>query len=157
MTKLFNILCTLVNKEALAVARANPPSGLFYNKGMTEGWEQVDRQIEIHKDLIKALLPYNLKNKRLALQEALEMFDSLQQGVLFVKEDEEAVNSLRNQAAGIKLMIGRLNKKKHNMVDGTRTKHVFKSLCSEPLEPPKLSPCNSDDENADRTSFCFVF
>ena len=160
VAELFNLMCQHVNKEALAVAKANPPAGLFYNKGMTASWEQVDRQIEIHKDLIKALMPYNLKNKRLSLQEALEKFDALQQGGLFELEDEEAVNSLRKQAAGIKLMIGRLNKKKHNMVNGARTKHVFKSLFSEAAhDSPKLCPFNSDDENGatDRTCVVYTF
>ena len=150
---MYQVICKYINKEALAVARKDPTAGLFYNKGMTKSWENVGSQIEVHEELLKALMPYNLKNKRLELQETLKKFNSLQQNNLFDLGDECATNSLRNQAAGIKLMMARLSKKKHNMKDGTRSKQVFRSMFTESFDPsnaetpPKLSPFGSEADD----------
>ena len=73
------------------------------------------------------------KVHRLDLQRALSKFNGLQQGALFDEEDEEAVNSIRKQACGIRMMMGRVNKKKHNLKDGSRTTDTWKPLL---LYPP---------------------
>ena len=64
MSTLFSLICDHVNTKALSTAKSEPKSGLFYNKSMTKDWEHVDAQIKIHGDLLKALMPHNLKNKR---------------------------------------------------------------------------------------------
>ena len=152
MQDMYTIICQNVNKEAVAVAKENPSSGLFYNKSMTKSWENVDAMIVVHEELLKALVPYNLGNKRLELQEALKKFNSLQQNSLFDVEDENASNSLRNQAAGIKLMMSRLTKKKNNMKDGTRSKQVFRSMFTDSFDSsPKLSPCGSEASDQETT------
>jgi hypothetical protein len=142
---LLKIICSHINKEALSAARTNAAAGLFYNVSMSSDWKHVDSQIAVHDELLKTLITFGLGNKRVDLMMALDKFDALQQNVLFDRDDEMAVNSTRNQAVGIKLMLTRINKKKHNMVNGTRSKSVFKALLSDPEigEPMKGSPGSS--------------
>ena len=153
---LFQMICLHVNQAALKIAKENPKLGLFYVQGMTKDWEAVDAQISIHEPLIKQFMTLDLRNKRADLISALKLFNALQQHVLFDKEDENAVSSLRNQAGGIKLMMSRINKKVHNMRDGTRSKQVFKCFLAESAVPKdvKLSPVTSEasDDGNDRTA-----
>jgi hypothetical protein len=145
MEAFYNIFCNHVNKAALAACKQSPAHGLFYNKRMKEDWVEVDRMIEVHSEMLGALLTVSQCPRRTPLEQALKKFNSLHQGVLFDDEDEDNVQSTRTQAGGIKLMLARVGRKHRNMINGERTSDVVMKLISKYKKAPNASPSPSPE------------
>ena len=147
MESYYNIFCNHVNKVALAACKQTPAHGLFYNKRMKDDWVEVDRMVEVHHEVLGAMLGICQCPKRADLEQALQKFNSLHQGVLFddVEDDDNHVQSVRSQAGGLKTMLVRVGKKHRNMIIGERTSDVVTQLIKKYKRAPIISPSPSPE------------
>jgi hypothetical protein len=125
---------------------------------MKHDWNEVDRMIELHHEVLLEILNVSQCLKRSELEHALKRFNTLHQGVLFddVEDDDNHVQSIRSQAGGIKIMLVRVGRKHRNLINGDRTSDIFMKLIAKYKKAPVASPSPSpepDTNSYKRTLF----
>jgi hypothetical protein len=126
MSSFFHIICEHVNEVALSAALSNSKHGLFYDKTMLEA-RFLEESCKTHKGVLLNLLKVTAEPAKSELQSALVRFNSIHQNKLF-SNSSDADDGVRCQAAGIRMMISYVIRKRANMKSGARTSPEIREL-----------------------------
>lgn len=141
MSSFFHIICEHVNEVALSAALSNSKHGLFYDKTMLEG-RFLEESCKTHKGVLLNLLKVTAEPAKSELQSALVRFNSMHQNKLF-NNSSDADDGVRCQAAGIRMMISYIIRKRANMKSGARTCPVIRELIDAVDSAPGISKLKS--------------
>jgi hypothetical protein len=137
MSSFFHIICEHVNEVALSAALSNSKHGLFYDKTMLEA-RFLEESCKTHKGVLLNLLKVTAEPAKSELQSALVRFNSMHQNKLF-SNSSDADDGVRCQAAGIRMMISYIIRKRANMKSGTRTSPEIRELIDAAGSAPGVS------------------